>query len=111
LRKVVRWLADVARSALRVLARGAAGLSPEQVVRVLLQMARAGMSTELNDFVAVLAAPGARKSPEVVALAAALAQDPAVVQQTLEASGAPPTLGHGCQIGTIWQPCPVLHVK
>ena len=40
----------------------------------------------------VLSAPGVRKAPHVVALAAAIAQDPATVQATLQSSGTLPGL-------------------
>ncbi len=119
--------AEVARGALRIVAAGAAGLAPEQVIRVLLEMARAGMAREADSLAAVLSAPAARKAPQVasptppaapgaptacacchhgpatsaadggadrevecaqvVALAAAIAQDPQTVQATLQASG------------------------
>ena len=79
--------ADVAKGALRVLARAATGLPTQQVVRLLLEMARAGMGQELNALAAVLSAPGVRKAPEVVALAAAVAPDEALCQQTLQQAG------------------------
>lgn len=59
----------------------------QQVVRLLLEMARAGMGPELNKLAAVLSAPGVRKAPEVVALAAAVAPDEALCQQTLSQAG------------------------
>jgi len=77
----------VAKGALRVLARAATGLPTQQVVRLLLEMARAGMGQELNALAAVLSAPGVRKAPEVVALAAAVAPDEALCQQTLQQAG------------------------
>ncbi len=79
--------AEVAKGALRVLARAATGLPTQQVVRLLLEMARAGMGQELNALAAVLSAPGVRKAPEVVALAAAVAPDEALCQQTLQQAG------------------------
>ena len=78
---------DVAKGALRVLARAATGLPTQQVVQLLLEMARAGMGQELNALAAVLSAPGVRKAPEVVALAAAVAPDEALCQQTLQQAG------------------------
>mmetsp|Transcript_12197 Transcript_12197/g.36597 ORF Transcript_12197/g.36597 Transcript_12197/m.36597 type:complete len:1238 (-) Transcript_12197:225-3938(-) len=78
---------EVARGALRIVAAGAAGLATEQVIRVLLEMARAGMAREADSLAALLSAPGARKAPQVVALAAAIAQDPLIVQETLQSSG------------------------
>ncbi len=57
---------------------------------MLLEMARAGMAREADALAAVLSAPGVRKAPQVVALAAAIAQDPAIVQSTLQSSGAHP---------------------
>lgn len=47
------------------MAAGAAGLATEQVIRVLLEMARAGMAREADSLAAVLSAPGARKAPQV----------------------------------------------
>ena len=82
-----RCSAEVAKGALRVLARAATGLPTQQVVRLLLEMARAGMGQELNALAAVLSAPGVRKAPEVVALAAAVAPDEALCQQTLQQAG------------------------
>ena len=84
---VRRRFAEVAKGALRVLARAATGLPTRQVVRLLLEMARAGMGQELNALAAVLSAPGVRKAPEVVALAAAVAPDEALCQQTLQQAG------------------------
>jgi len=78
---------DVAKGALRVLARAGSGLPTHLVVRLLLEMARAGMGPELNALAAVLSAPGVRKAPEVVALAAAVAPDEALCQQTLSQAG------------------------
>lgn len=47
------------------MAAGAAGLATEQVIRVLLEMARAGMAREADSLAALLSAPGARKAPQV----------------------------------------------
>lgn len=57
--------AEVARGALRIVAAGGAGLATEQVVRVLLEMARAGMAREADALAALLSAPGVRKAPQV----------------------------------------------
>lgn len=56
---------EVARGALRIVVAGAAGLAADQVVRVLLEMARAGMAREADSLATVLSAPGVRKSPQV----------------------------------------------
>ena len=85
--RVWRVCEEVAKGALRVLARAGSGLPTHQVVRLLLEMARAGMGPELNALAAVLSAPGVRKAPEVVALAAAVAPDEALCQQTLSQAG------------------------
>lgn len=58
-------VAEVARGALRIVVAGAAGLAADQVVRVLLEMARAGMAREADSLATVLSAPGVRKAPQV----------------------------------------------
>lgn len=55
----------MARGALRIVAAGGAGLATEQVVRVLLETARAGMAREADALAALLSAPGVRKAPQV----------------------------------------------
>lgn len=62
--------AEVARGSLRIVAAGGAGLATGQVVRVLLEMARAGMAREADALAALLSAPGVRKAPQVQLVAA-----------------------------------------